>query len=720
MDNERACSRSGFRRARQATVVAIVLAAFFAGFGQRADAATGNFTVTMTNRENVRQFWYSTFQASEGVPAGFTGNVGSCTPGGTSQAYRDATLTRINWFRAMAGVPSDITFTSSNNAKAQAAALIMSAKGELSHQPPSNWPCWTQAGYDGADNSNLALGNSGATAITQFMEDAGTNNTVAGHRRNMLSPNVIEMGSGSIPPGAGTPAEAQYIGNFSSTARIPRDTFVAWPPAGFVPYQTVFARWSFVLPTAAYSSADFSNATVTMSGSGVTAQPTIVNRGSFAGPGIVFVPNNMGDGADWPKPANDQPITVTIGNVKVNNVPQNFTYTTTIFDPADADPSHTPLTITGTASPPVGQATTYSVNQIPNATGYQWRTTRLSSFALTDAAEAGLTNWDAAVPSGYNPISTAQAASPTRSFQLNLGSSAGQGESKSLTLKNTLVPTASSQISFKTKAHWLQATEAVLEVSNDGGSNWTPLYTDTGFQDTGFTTRTVSLGSYANQHVKLRLRASYDFDSGLGYYIGNDLGWFVDDITFTNFLSADAPVLSGPTASRDFSFTPQTGQYDLAVRANFAGSGFGAWSATKRLTPTTAISLAAALDHATLPFTSSAPAWTGQSAVTHDGVDAGRSAPIGNSATTSFSTTVTGPTKLRFWWKSDTQAGDVLSVTVDGAAPFAGISGNVDWVQKTIDIASGQHTVRWTYTKNASGTAGADAVWVDEVTTASK
>jgi hypothetical protein len=43
------------------------------------------------------------------------------------------------------------------DADAQAAALIMDANGALSHQPPPSWDCWTQSGYDGADNSNLYL-----------------------------------------------------------------------------------------------------------------------------------------------------------------------------------------------------------------------------------------------------------------------------------------------------------------------------------------------------------------------------------------------------------------------------------------------------------------------------------------------------------------------------------------------------------------------------------
>ena len=49
------------------------------------------------------------------------------------------------------------------------------------------------------------------------------------------------------------------VSNPSDVQRPARDGFVAWPPPGFVPYQTVYPRWSFVL-----RGADFTNATVTM------------------------------------------------------------------------------------------------------------------------------------------------------------------------------------------------------------------------------------------------------------------------------------------------------------------------------------------------------------------------------------------------------------------------------------------------------------------------
>ena len=106
--------QAGGRRLALLVVVAL-LAALIALLGVMAPAGAttpeGPFAVDLTNREAVRRFYYTVHEASEGVPAGWTGNVARCDPGTVSADFLDATRTRINYFRAMAGVPSDVVFT---------------------------------------------------------------------------------------------------------------------------------------------------------------------------------------------------------------------------------------------------------------------------------------------------------------------------------------------------------------------------------------------------------------------------------------------------------------------------------------------------------------------------------------------------------------------------------------------------------------------------------
>lgn len=71
----------------------------------------------------------------------------------------------------------------------------MAAQGDLSHDPPSTWKCWTQVGHDGAASSNLYLGETGASAIAGYMADTGVPS--AGHRRWIIYSAQRVMGSGS-------------------------------------------------------------------------------------------------------------------------------------------------------------------------------------------------------------------------------------------------------------------------------------------------------------------------------------------------------------------------------------------------------------------------------------------------------------------------------------------------------------------------------------------
>jgi hypothetical protein len=112
-------------------------------------------TVSISSRETSRQFFNLVYGASENVPMNWSGNITNCTPGTNSVTYLQAVARRVNYFRAMAGIPSSITFSNEFSRKAQLAALMMSANNTLDHFPPVTWKCYTSDGYDAAGNSNL-------------------------------------------------------------------------------------------------------------------------------------------------------------------------------------------------------------------------------------------------------------------------------------------------------------------------------------------------------------------------------------------------------------------------------------------------------------------------------------------------------------------------------------------------------------------------------------
>ena len=302
-----------------------------------ADTLVEALSVDPQSLEASRDFYYSHYVGSEGVAMSWTGDHASCDAGTTSQAFKDALLLELNYFRAMAGVPAEVTFFSEYNAKAQKAALMMSVNEQLSHDPPTSWACYTAEGAEAAGSSNLMMGYPSLTHnIAGYVKDTGASNYFVGHRRWVLYPQTQQMGTGDVPSDSPTyqwAANALWV--FDSHMWEPRPTtreeYVAWPPPGYVPYQVVYPRWSF-----AYDDANFGSATVTMTQDG---SPIAVTMEAYLGGGygentLVWRPFNMAYSSTW---SIEHLVTyeVTVSNVIVSGNPRSFTYSVTVFDPAE-------------------------------------------------------------------------------------------------------------------------------------------------------------------------------------------------------------------------------------------------------------------------------------------------------------------------------------------------------------------------------------------------
>jgi len=169
------------------------------------------------------------------------GSILGCLPGLTSSTPNAATLSALNYVRSLAGL-APATFSSTMNANAQRAALIMAANNALSHSPSSSWKCYTSTGASTAGKSNLALAYPSLKAgqiIDLYMDDRGDSNVAVGHRRWILNPFSTVMGSGTTD----TANALTVIGPTSSSRPNPR--YVGWPTAGYFPNALEpSGRWS--------------------------------------------------------------------------------------------------------------------------------------------------------------------------------------------------------------------------------------------------------------------------------------------------------------------------------------------------------------------------------------------------------------------------------------------------------------------------------------------
>jgi len=284
------------------------------------------------NRAESLAFYHTNYLIKNPPAINWTGSHATCDPGTTNPAFQQAVLQRINYFRAMAGVPAEVTFSTASNQRAQAAALMMSVNGALNHKPPKSWTCYTSLGYEGASSSNLYLGVYGWDAITGYMKDPGDFNHAVGHRRWILYPQTQVMGTGDIPPVSdfwSSNALRVFDDHMWDPRPQTRDDFVAWPPPGYVPYPVVFARWSF-----SYPAADFSATSVTMrqAGNQVRIDQKPVHSG-FGENTLVWQIQSMSCGDPWPRPSQDTTYTININNVIIGGQSRNFSYEVIVFDP---------------------------------------------------------------------------------------------------------------------------------------------------------------------------------------------------------------------------------------------------------------------------------------------------------------------------------------------------------------------------------------------------
>ena len=289
----------------------------------------------------------STVTQASAVASGWTGSSASCTVGTESQASLDATLQAVNAFRSVAGL-SPVTLDPTLNAKALAAAALMRAGNEnvsppkgLSHSPVPAWPCYSPAGAAGAGSSNLALGASGASAISLYVDDGGVDSL--GHRRWVLDPAETAFGSGSTGM---TNALAVFGG---PTATVPAGRQVPWPPAGAIAASWLPATWS-VSVGGTLEAIDLTAPQVTMTLDGApVAISSTTDLGTDYGTGhtLAWVPaldrTALRSGSHQ--------LTAAVSGFAAAGVPIAVNYTTTLGPPAPP-PTPTP-TPAPTPTPPV-------------------------------------------------------------------------------------------------------------------------------------------------------------------------------------------------------------------------------------------------------------------------------------------------------------------------------------------------------------------------------
>ncbi len=534
------------------------------------DAIDG-FVVDREDRTDVLAFHNTVYRASENSAdhMNWTGNVAGGVAGTTSADFKDDVLRRINYYRAMAGLPADIVFDDVKSAKAQAAALMFSANNEIRHDPPADWAHYSADGAEGAFFSNIGLGVFGPEAVDAYMVDDGDPNISVGHRRWFLYSQAQEMGTGDVPP-AGVYGQEGFL--FSASAiwvigdfkAAPDPEFVPYPGHGFFPEPLNPARWSL-----SYPGANFSGASVSMQVGGVNIPVGIISRSS------INLNDKLGDNTivwemgNLPSASTeDVEISVLVSGITGTNVPTSHAYTVTLFNPTRLGDE---VVIEGPDFPP-SSGSNYAFTPLSQVDAYELRVSKASSEAWMEGAEDDTQTFVEKTPvSIYEFRQSVIKRSGQKAFHLALPDFTDQ----SIVLLREIIPSTTSSLNFYDLGRFATTTTTLhAEVSEDQGDTWTSIWSRKGaglslnLGNTTFISRSVSLAAYSGRSIQIRFIvrhnnlsiASLDDKFPITAY-----GFIIDDISVSNatvLTQTTTTVLPGDASTFPFNATTAGGDLE--------------------------------------------------------------------------------------------------------------------------------------------------------------
>lgn len=566
-------------------------------------APSRNFTVDRTQRNDVLSFWHGVYQASEGFQSrmNWTGNYNTTTnaQGGNSAEFIADMERRMNYFRAMGGVPATTRMntastvviatgdahtppaTTQKTAAAQRAALMLTmshnfSTGQnpaLTHTPPVN-TTWTAVPWNANNKGNIGVNIHGPDAITAYMlEDVlngqGGENSTAGHRRWQMRSSATHFATGDIPGffDVSNPSTRRAAANVIYIMQNPGETasvapaFVEYPPAGFFPAPLNTKFWSLTYPGANFSSASVS---ITQAGgSAVTA--TVRSRTHSAGdPTIV-----------WEVPAahaarsfsGDRTYNVTVAGISGAGVPTSHSYQVTLVDPNLLTSDQT---LSGSAQPHPPTPANYTFTPPPFAEDLRINTYKEIPVTWTENAESATpTTVIDRTSTTYAFLSTISHVITTpgfgsRAFRLTHHTSLSTPD-QIFELGRKVMPGIGSTLRFGYRRGFMTTgSKLAVETSANGGATWSQIgATISGVSNTT-TDASVTNASIPVpvSDVPLLIRFRYYTTPGSSLYAhdaqpNEPTGIFIDNITL-NSCDWLEPRMTNELTATDSSFILNT------------------------------------------------------------------------------------------------------------------------------------------------------------------
>lgn len=501
------------------------------------EVASFGFSIDTSSRDEVVSAWHRYYLASSGFADKWAGveSADGCSLSAPPAGYTEDIRRRVNYFRAMAGLPANIDFSEkpvfstgddiippSGTTRSEAArAAVMAHVNQpfdldipgsftLTHELPTTWPCFSASAWNGARYSNLSGFSWGCDAIDDYMDEPGYGgdalaNREVGHRRWILFSAAKEMAVGDVPPiltGDGQlirpSVNALYvIGGFTPEER-PID-FVTWPNPGYTPSPILTGLWSL-----SYPGANFNTASVSMQdgdgnaipltivsrnigfplasetnlpgetggdGSGITGGPV---KGIYGDSTLVWAPSGLPVEYSFEKT-----FQVSVTGI-IGPGPSSHTYEVTVINP---NVLSEPLSLMGDKEVPSLGATVYH-SELAVADSYEVELSQPGEANWNEGAELGeATSTIDHTSAVYDYRSSTQYSiyqfwrSGTHAFRLAFPSQAVFDEQiESFELGRSIIPHPGAQLTYYARLGLMAGTTTFkTQRSIDGGATWLDL-----------------------------------------------------------------------------------------------------------------------------------------------------------------------------------------------------------------------------------------------------
>jgi hypothetical protein len=543
--------------------------------------ATTGFTVDNFNRNDVVAFWQAVYMASEGYQerVDWSGNY-SGKSGTTSNEFLDDVERRVNFFRALCGVPPIVRVNSDSTVlidpadphkpststlksdAAQEAALMLirnydSSTGSdpaINHDPPKGLVGWSAAAWNANANGNLAFGIYGPGAITEYMVEelaAGSTtsvwNTLVGHRRWISFPEATDFATGDQPGDsvARPPTNVLYVSQKPSQLKPdPTPDFVAYPSPGFFPSPINSRYWSL-----SRAGADFTQANVRMTDqAGRTVGISNIKRNAnYGDPAIIW---EVGGSAASRNIYNDTTFKVYVSGIGGTGIPTTYNYTVTLINP---DRLTSSLALNGPSTPISTSSTPYTFTPPTKAEGLGVTAFRRKAADWKEGAEKSSKSMVVDGTAKNYPLMAKMAKfggfgilSGKNAFHLTFPVSYDllvRGvPQQSFELNRMIIPGKKAKLQFLYRRGFMtKGSTMVVERSSDNGLTWSTVGKPIkGLSDNNYDTKVSSASiSLPKSDQPIRIRFRYFTKPGAPIYTHeaaptSPTGIFIDDIRLKN------------------------------------------------------------------------------------------------------------------------------------------------------------------------------------------